>query len=91
MAMYAFLKLGNTGVGKIVTTRLLAILFVIGLAINILMSSEDSSPMLLTFFPAAVLFTNYIESLKRHNIKEMALLLAVFIPIIVFLSILVLK
>ena len=91
MMMYSFLKLGNTGVGKIVTTRLLVLLFIIGLTMNILLSSEKSAPILLTFFPTAVLFTNYVESLKRSKVKEIVLLFSIFVPIIVFLSILILK
>jgi len=91
MAMYSIIKLGNIGVGKIVTTRLLGFIFIIGLILNLLLSSENNSPMLLTFFPASVLFTNYIEAIKRPNLREVILLFSVFIPFIVFLSILILK
>lgn len=91
MAMYSFIKLGNTGVGRIVTTRLLVFIFVIGLIVNLLLSSENSHPIMLTFFPASVLFTNYVETLKRPNIREIVLLFSIFIPFMVFLSILILK
>lgn len=91
LAMYSFIKLGNIGVGKIVTTRLLVFIFVIGLVLNLILSSESNSPILLTFFPATVLATNYVENLKKTNIREIVLLFSVFIPCIVFLSILILK
>ncbi len=48
-------------------------------------------PILLTFFPAAVLLTNYVESIKRENIKEIILMFSIFIPFIVFLSIMIVK
>ncbi|WP_237701167.1 hypothetical protein [Maribacter sp. HTCC2170] len=87
----AFLRLGNSGVGKIVTTRLIVFFFIIGLVLNIMVSSEKHHPILLTFFPAAVLMANYVESIKRPNIKEIVLMFSIFIPFIVFLSILILK
>ncbi|MCK5441613.1 MAG: hypothetical protein KAJ23_06970 [Maribacter sp.] len=91
LSVLAFLKLGKPGVGKIVTTRLIIFYFIIGLIINIFVSSEELHPILLTFFPTAVLLTNYIESIKRPNIKEIVLIFSIFIPVIVFLSSMILK
>ena len=91
LAIYAFLKLGRSGLGKIVTTRLVVFSFIIGLILNVLISTEDLHPILLTFFPAAVLITNYVESIKRDNIKEIVLMFSIFIPFMVFLSIMIVK
>lgn len=91
LSIFAFLKLGKSGVGKIVTTRLIVFSFVIGLLLNILTSTEDLHPILLTFFPAAVLMTNYVESIKRDNLREIVLMFSIFIPFIIFLSIMILK
>lgn len=91
LSIFAFLKLGKSGVGKIVTTRLIIFYFIIGLIINIFVSSEELHPILLTFFPTAVLLTNYVESIKRSNIREVVLMFSIFIPFIVFLSIMILK
>ncbi len=91
LSIYAFLKLGKSGFGKIVTTRLIVFSFIIGLILNVLISTEDLHPILLTFFPAAVLLTNYVESIKRENIKEIILMFSIFIPFIVFLSIMIVK
>jgi len=91
VSTFTFLRLGNSGVGKIVTTRLIVFIFIIGLALNIMFSSNEVHPILLTFFPAAVLMANYIESIKRQNIKEIVLMFSIFIPFIVFLSILILN
>ena len=91
LSIFAFLKLGKSGVGKIVTTRLIVFSFVIGLLLNVLISTEDLHPILLTFFPAAVLMTNYVESIKRDNLREIVLMFSIFIPFIIFLSIMILK
>ena len=91
LSLFAFLKLGKSGVGKIVTTRLIVFSFLIGLLLNVLISTEDLHPILLTFFPAAVLMTNYVEWIKRDNIKEIVLMFSIFIPFVIFLSIIILK
>ncbi|MGB5435454.1 MAG: hypothetical protein WBM98_06140 [Maribacter sp.] len=90
LTVLAFIKLGNSGVGKIVTTRLIVFSMIIGLLLNVLISSENLHPILLTFFPASVLMTNYIESIKRDKIKEIVLILSILIPFSVFLSIMIL-
>ncbi|NND78456.1 MAG: hypothetical protein HKN53_01005 [Maribacter sp.] len=91
LSIFSFLKLGKSGVGKIVTTRLIVFSFIIGLLLNVLISTDELHPILLTFFPAAVLMTNYVEWIKRDNIKEIVLLFSIFIPFIIFLSIMILK
>ena len=90
LTILAFIKLGNSGIGKIVTTRLIVFSLIIGLVLNVLISSEELYPILFTFFQASVLMTNYIESIKRENIKEIVLIFSIFIPFMVFLSIMIL-
>ncbi len=91
MSIFAFLKLGKSGLGKIVTTRLIVFSFVVGLVLNILVSSEGIHPILLTFFPAAVLITNYVESIKRENTQEIILIFSIFVPFMAFLTTLIAK
>ncbi|WP_282160157.1 DUF6427 family protein [Ulvibacterium marinum] len=90
-ALLAFIKLGKSGLGKIITMRLIALSFGIGIVLKILTTSENTYPVILTFFPAVVFMTNYLESIKRPNIKEIILMLSVFIPIMVFFIGLILK
>lgn len=90
LGVLAFINLGNSGVGKIVTTRLVVFFLIIGLVINVLVSSEEQYPILLTFFPGAVFMTNYVESIKRDNIREIVLLGSILIPVIVFISVMIL-
>ena len=82
----AFLKIGKAGVGKIVTMRLIALSFIIGLAVNILVSSDATHAIMVTFFPSVIFITNYIESIKRENLLEVVLILSIFLPLVVFIS-----
>jgi len=90
-AVLAFVKLGKSGLGKIITLRLIALAFGIGIILKILTTSDSTYPVILTFFPAAVFVTNYVESIKRPNIKEIILMLSVFIPFMGFFIGLILK
>ncbi|PCJ97697.1 MAG: hypothetical protein COA50_04460 [Flavobacteriaceae bacterium] len=76
---FAFLKLGKRGLGRIVSLRLILMSFIIGIVVMVL--EEFPEPLIiLTFVPAAVFVTNYIESIKRPNIKEVLLISSVVIP-----------
>ncbi len=75
---FSFLKLGKTGLGRILSLRLILISFIIGLVVMGLKNFSESL-IIFTFFPAAVFATNYIESLKRSNIKEVVLISSVVI------------
>lgn len=81
-----FIKLGKSGHGKIVSMRLLAICLLIGMAIVLLRSSTLGNPVILTFFPASVILSKYIESLRRDNIREGMLLGALLLSIVVMLG-----
>ena len=87
----AFVKLGKLGMGKIVTMRIIAISFFIGMVVTLFKSSETISPVMITFFPASVLFAKYIEVIKRVNIKEVTLILSMVVPLMVFLGELIAK
>jgi len=87
----AFLKLGKAGLGKVVTIRLIALSFIIGLILNMLKLSDNVYPIMVTFFPAVVFMTKYIESIRRPNIKEIMLIAVVIIPFLVFLTSIAIK
>nr|WP_289645311.1 DUF6427 family protein [Maribacter aestuarii] len=86
LAFAAFLRLGKSGVGKIVTMRLIALSFAIGLAVNILVATDTTLAIMVTFFPSVIFVTNYIESIKKQNLLEVILILSIFLPIVVFVS-----
>jgi hypothetical protein len=82
----SFVKLGKLGMGKIVTMRIITISFFVGMVVTIFKSQETISPVMITFFPASVLFTKYVEVIKKANIKELTLILSVVIPFMVFIG-----
>jgi hypothetical protein len=81
--LLSFVKLGKVGLGKIVTMRLLALTFVIGLALEVLLSGSEAHPMMVTFFPAVVFLTSYVESIRKPNIKEIVLMASILAPFLV--------
>ncbi|MBT8184918.1 MAG: hypothetical protein KJN76_08755 [Eudoraea sp.] len=86
VGLWAFFRLGKLGMGRIMTMRLIAISFAIGIVLTLLKTSEQSFPVMITFFPASILLTKYVEVIKKINIKEIALMISVFLPFVIFLS-----
>lgn len=82
----AYLKLGTIGVGKLVTMRLVLLLFIIGLVINLLNSTAENHPILITFFPAMVFITAYVETIKKDRFKEIVLLITMIVPFFVLIT-----
>lgn len=85
LALWAFIRLSKGGGGKVVVMRLIALAFVIGLVVNILVTSENTNAVLLTFFPSVVFITNYLESIKKPKFLESILVLSIVVPILVFI------
>lgn len=89
--LLAFLKLGKSGFGRVVTMRLIAFSFFIGLVVNLLKLSDNVYPIMITFFPAVVFMTKYVESIRRPRIKEILLIAAIVVPFLVLLTGIALK
>lgn len=81
----ASINLGKLGQGKLITIRLLAFSLVIGLIITFFATSEEKFPVLLTFFPGAILMSQYIEVIKRVKLREAVLVISIFIPFLVLI------
>jgi hypothetical protein len=89
--IFAFLRLGKSGLGQLITMRLIGFSFVIGLVVNVLSTSSDVFPIMLTFFPATIFITNYVEAIKKSNIKEIILIVSIVVPFLVFISSMAMK
>ncbi len=87
----SFIKLGKLGMGKIVTMRIITISFFVGMVVTIFKSQETISPIMITFFPASVLFTKYVEVIKKANNKELTLILSLVVPFMIFIGELIAK
>lgn len=91
VGVYSSVKLGKTGVGRLASMRLVAISFTIGIFVTLFEISRDAFPIMVTFFPAAVFLTNYVEIIRKPRFKEFALLVAILVPISVFVFKVLLK
>lgn len=80
----SFLSVGKAGIGKVASLRLIAMLFLLGLVLEVLIATPGNYPIMVTFFPAAIFLAKYVESIKKANIKEIMLLLSIFLPFMVF-------
>ncbi|WP_405400096.1 hypothetical protein [Maribacter sp. Asnod2-G09] len=84
LAFSAFVHLSKSGVGKVIVMRLIAFSFVIGLVVNVLVTSKNNNAVMITFFPSVIFIVNYLESIKKPKFLELILVSSILIPIIVF-------
>jgi len=91
VGLISFLRVGKAGIGKVATLRLIAVLFLLGFVLEVLIATPGKYPIMVTFFPAAIFLSKYVESIKKANIKELVLMLSIFIPFMVFFIGLVIK
>lgn len=91
VSIFAFLKMGKAGLGQVLTMRLLGFSFAIGLVLKVLTFEEGSYPIMVTFFPAVIFMTNYVEAIKKGNFKELILMISVSVSFLVFLSTVAMK
>ncbi|MGX1928089.1 hypothetical protein [Flagellimonas sp. 2504JD4-2] len=79
-----FLKVRKKGGGKLVLLRIIFLAFVLGTVMRVLKFNE-SSPVLITFFPTAVFLTNYLETIKRPKLKELMVGICLVLSFLFFL------
>ncbi|WP_437396035.1 DUF6427 family protein [Flagellimonas lutimaris] len=73
VSILVFVRLRNVSGGKLLLLRIVFLIFVLSTGI-ILFTPADASPVLITFFPASVFFTNYFEGIKRRKLQEVVLI-----------------
>lgn len=83
---FSFVKIGKLGLGRIITMRLVAIALGLGLVISFIKTSNTVFPVLITFFPGAVLLSRYAEMIKKSNVKEVVLIVSVAAPFLVLVA-----
>ncbi len=85
LAFWTFFRLSKGGMGKGIVMRLIALSFVIGLVVNVLVSSENTNALMITFFPSVIFVVNYLESIKKPKLLELVLIISILAPILVFI------
>ncbi|MGB5782821.1 MAG: hypothetical protein WBM42_13180 [Eudoraea sp.] len=91
IAALAFIKMGKLGMGKIITMRLIAISLAIGLLVTFLKTSNDTFPVLITFFSGAIFLAKYVELIKRATLKEIVLMVSTVAPFLILMTEMILK
>ncbi|MGB5228747.1 MAG: DUF6427 family protein [Eudoraea sp.] len=86
-----FIKMGKLGVGKIITMRLIAISLALGLMVTFLKTTNDTYPLLITFFPGAIFLAKYVELIKKATLREIVLMVSVVAPFLILVTKMILK
>lgn len=86
-----FIKMGKLGVGKIITMRLIAISLALGLMVTFLKTTNDTYPLLITFFPGAIFLAKYVELIKKATLREIVLMVSVVAPFLILMTKMILK
>ncbi|WP_339626234.1 DUF6427 family protein [uncultured Maribacter sp.] len=86
LAFSTFIHLGKAGMGKVIIMRLIALSFIIGIVVNFLVTSENTSAVMITFFPSVIFIVNYLESIKKPKFLEAILIAGILVPILVFVT-----
>ena len=82
---FAFINMTRFGQGRIISVRLITVLLAIAIFITLIKTTEGYYPVILTFFPTAVLIARYTEITKRPKLREIGLLLITVTPFVIFL------
>lgn len=82
----AFIKLRSSGSGKILSMRLMALYFVLGLGTVVLISTKNAYPVIVLFFPSVIFISNFVESVKRHKTREIVLMVSIAVPFLTLLG-----
>ena len=86
LAFSTFIHLGKAGMGKVIIMRLIALSFIIGIVVNFLVTSENTSAVMITFFPSVIFIVNYLESIKKPKFLELILIASILVPVLVFVT-----
>lgn len=86
LVFWIFFRLNKGGMGKVVIMRLIALAFVLGVVVNVLVTEENTNAVIITFFPSVVFIVNYLESIKKPKILELILIASILVPIAVFIG-----
>ncbi|SNY95037.1 DUF6427 family protein [Flagellimonas pacifica] len=78
-----FLKVRKQGGGKLILLRMVFLAFILG-TIMIFFKYDEASPVLVTFFPAAVFLTNYLEAIKKTKLKELVVGICLVLSFLLF-------
>jgi len=83
VALVLYLRWRRQGSGKLLQLRIVLMAFLLGVGIT-LFTPVDAPPLMITYFPAAVLMANYFEGIKKPRLQDLILLAAIVFSLAVF-------
>lgn len=84
LGVLALVRLGNTGLGKLLSFRMLFIFFVLGVIMSFLTMGQQQGTIIVTFFPAVVFLSYFTEGIRRKQLLETVLTISLLLPISLF-------
>lgn len=83
-ALLVFGRLGYRRLGRTLSLRLILVCLILSTLCTIATGGSQNNMEMLTFFPAAIFFTNYLEHLKKQKFKEIVLLICIVGSLLTF-------
>ena len=75
-------KLGNRGIGRIVSLRIVATYLFVGLAVALISKEHAMYAICYSFIATAIFLSNYLETIQKKRFKEALLIILIMIPIV---------
>lgn len=76
------IKLGNRGIGRIVSLRIVSVYLFVGLAVALIAKEYAMYAICYSFFATAIFLSNYLETIQKKRFKEALLMVLIIIPIV---------
>ncbi|AWX44556.1 hypothetical protein HME9304_01559 [Flagellimonas maritima] len=83
LMLLVFIRLQKKGGGKQVLLQIVFSTFILGVIVSFFKSS-DNHPVIFTFFPTAVFLTNYLETIKKMRLREIAFIVFIVLSFSVY-------
>lgn len=84
MVLVVFGKLGYRRLGRTLSLRILFAFLGLAILISIFVGPVEKGIEVLSFFPAAVFLTNYVETIKKQRFREIVVVSSILFPLIAF-------
>ena len=75
-------KLGNRGVGRVVSLRIISSYLFLGIAMALVAKNYGIHAICYSFFATAIFLSNYLETIQKKRFKEILLMVLILIPLI---------
>ncbi len=78
----AMVKLGNRGIGRVVSLRIVSSYLFIGIAMALFSEKYGMYAICFSFFATSIFLSNYMETIQKKRYKEILLIAFIIIPLV---------